>query len=77
MATAKYFYKSECDENEKSLFVESNGWVNNFMHHNGFSLHRKTTTAQQDPERQIDNLFCIFWMLVVFQLNLNTLLQVQ
>ena len=32
MATAKYFYESECGESEKSLFVVSNGWVNNFMH---------------------------------------------
>ena len=33
-----------------------NGWVNNFMRRNGFSLHRKTTTAQQVPERLIDKL---------------------
>ena len=33
-----------------------NGWVNNFMHRNGFSLRYKTTTAQQDPERLIDKL---------------------
>ena len=46
--------KSECDENEKSLFVASNGWVNNFMRHNGFLLCCKTTTAQQDPEWLID-----------------------
>ena len=26
------------------------------MHHNGFSLHHKTTTAQQDPEQLIDKL---------------------
>ena len=56
MTEAKQFYKSECDENEKSLFVASNGWVNNFMRRNGFSLRRKTTTAQQDPERLIDKL---------------------
>ena len=56
MAKAKWFYESECDESEKSLFVERNGWVNNFMHGNGFSLQHKTTTAQQDPERLIDNL---------------------
>ena len=39
-----------------SLFVASNGWVNNFMCDNSSSLHRKTTTAQQDPERLIDKL---------------------
>ena len=54
MAKAKYFFESECDKSEKSVFVVSNGWVNNFMHRNGFLLHRKTTTAQQDSERLID-----------------------
>ena len=52
----KYFYESECHESEKFLFVASNGWVNNFMLCNGFSLPCKTTTAQQDPERLIDML---------------------
>ena len=61
MSQAKYgqdeiFYESECDESEKSLFVASNGWVNNFMLLNDFSLYHKTTTAQQDPERLIDML---------------------
>ena len=56
MAKEKYFYESECDESEISLFVASNEWVNNFMHPNGFSLRRKTTTAQQVPERLIDKL---------------------
>ena len=51
MAKTKHFYKSECDESDKSLFMASNGWVNNFMHCNGFLLHCKTTTAQQDPQR--------------------------
>ena len=55
MARAKYFYESEC-ENEKSLFVVSNGLVNNLMRCNGFSLRRKTTSAQPDPERLIDKL---------------------
>ena len=56
MAKAKYFYESECDESEKSLLVTGNGWVNNFVRRNGFPLHRKTTTAQEDPERLIDKL---------------------
>ena len=30
----------------RNLFVARNGWVNNFMRRNGFSLHRKTITAQ-------------------------------
>ena len=56
MAKTKYFYKSECDKSVKSLFVVSNGWFNNFMRRNGFSLHRKSTIAQQDLERLIDKL---------------------
>ena len=36
MAKVKYFYKSKCHESDKSLFVASNGWVNNFMRRNGF-----------------------------------------
>ena len=56
MAKAKYFYRSECDESEKSLFVASNWWVNNFMRRNGFSLRRKTITVQQDAERLTDKL---------------------
>ena len=56
MAKAKYFYKREYNESEKSLFVVSTGWVNNFMHHNGFLLSCKTTTVQQDPEWLIDKL---------------------
>ena len=69
MAKAKYFYKSECDESEKSYFVAINGWVNNFMHRNGFSLRCKTTTAQQDPERLIDKL--ILYILHVRRLSIK------
>ena len=54
MATTKYFYENKCNENEKSVFLRSNGWVNNFMRRNRFLLNHKTTTRQQDPERLID-----------------------
>ena len=40
MAKAKYFYKSECDENEKSVFAASNVWVNNFMRRNGVVISK-------------------------------------
>ena len=56
MGKMKYFYESEHDESVKSLFVVNNGWVNNFMCHNGFSLHCKTTMAEQDSERLIYKL---------------------
>ena len=66
MSKTKCFYESECDESEKSLFVVGNGWVNNFMLRNGFLLHRKTTTAQQDPERLI-------YMLILYILHARRL----
>ena len=47
MAEAKY---------EKFFFVVNNGWINNFMRHNGFLLHRKTPTSQKDSKRLIDKL---------------------
>ena len=56
MAKAKYFYENECDKSVKFLFAATNGWLNNFIRRNGFSLHRKTATAHQDPERLIDKL---------------------
>ena len=69
MAKTKYFYESECDESEKSLFLASNGWVNNFMLRNVFLLHRKTTTAQQDSEWLIDKL--ILYILHACRLSLK------
>ena len=56
MANVKYFYKSECDKSEKSPFVASNRWVNNFMCCNGFLLRCETKRAQQDPEQLIDKI---------------------
>ena len=56
MVNAKYFYKSECDESEKSLFVTDIGWVNNFMRRNLFSVKPKTATVQQNSEWLIDKL---------------------
>ena len=59
MTKAKYSYESECNESEKSLFVASNRWVNNFMCHNGFLLLYKTITTQQDSEQLIDKLIIL------------------
>ena len=56
MVNAKYFYETEFNRGEKSLFVASNKWVNNFMRCNIFSLRRKTITTLQDSERLIDRL---------------------
>ena len=39
-----------------SVMKVRNVWVNNFVCCNGFSLHHKTTTAQQNPEQLIDKL---------------------
>ena len=57
-----------CNESEKSLFVASIRWVNNFMYRNGFWLHRKTT-RQQDPERLIDKL--ILYILYARRLSIK------
>ena len=58
-----------CEESERSLFVASNGWLNNFMRRNGLSLRRKPTTAQQDPERLTDKL--ISYILHVRRLSIK------
>ena len=49
--------------------MPSNGWVNNFMHRNGFSLYHKTTTGQQDSERLIDKL--ILYILYARRLSIK------
>ena len=69
MVKAKCLYEDGCEESERSLFVASNGWLNNFMRRNGLSLRRKTTTAQQDPERLIDKL--ISYILHVRRLSIK------
>ena len=69
MVKTKYFHKSECNESEKSLFVVSNGWVNNFTRCNGFSLYCKATTAQQDPEWLIDKF--ILYILRALRLSIK------
>ena len=40
----------------KDLFVASRGWCEKFMRRHGFSLRRKTTTAQRDPSHMIDRI---------------------
>ena len=37
-------------------FVASRGWCEKFMKRHGFSLRRKTTTAQKDPSLLVDRL---------------------
>ena len=51
MVKAKYFYESECDESEKSLFVASNGWVNNFLRPNGRKKNSKCYVAKQQHNK--------------------------
>ena len=69
MAKAKCLYGSECDECGKSLFVAKNGWINNFIRRNGFLLHCKTATAQEDPKRLIDKL--ILYIFHARRLSIN------
>ena len=52
-----------CDMTENNLvdnddFKASRGWLEKFMKRNGLSLRRKTTVAQQDPDRMVAKLVC-------------------
>ena len=49
-------YDEKCHKSEKDLFKATTGWLDKFMCRNGLSLRRKTTTAQQDPNRLIHKL---------------------
>ena len=44
------------DPATKYSFVASCGWCEKFMRRHGFSLRRKTTTAQKDPSYMIDRI---------------------
>ena len=46
----------ESDHVDKDDFKASRGWLSKFMKRNGLSLRRKTSVAQQDPERMIAKL---------------------
>ena len=56
MLKAKRMYDEKCHESGKDLFKATTVWLGKFMRRNGLSLRRKTTTAQQDPNRLIDKL---------------------
>ena len=42
------------DPASRDAFVAGRGWCEKFMRRHGFSLYRKTTTAQEDPSHLID-----------------------
>ena len=44
------------DPATRDSFIASRGWCENFMRRHGFSLRRKTTTAQKDPSFLVDRL---------------------
>ena len=44
------------DPATKDSFVASRGWCEKFMQRHGFSLQRKTTTAQRDPSYMMDSI---------------------
>ena len=48
--------KGSDDEDLESDFKASTGWLRQFLQRAGFSLRRKTSMAQKDPERLIDKL---------------------
>ena len=44
------------DSATRDSFIASRGWCGNFMRRHGFSLRRKTATAQKDPSFLVDRL---------------------
>ena len=52
----KIFDDKTTDPASRDAFVANGGWCEKFMRHHGFSLRRKTTTAQKDPSYLIDRL---------------------
>ena len=55
-AEIMYSNMKESDHVDKDDFKASRGWLSKFMKGNGLSLRRKTSVAQQDPERMITKL---------------------
>ena len=52
----KIFDDKTTDPASRDAFVASRGWCEKFMRRHGFSLRRKTTTAQRDASYLIDRL---------------------
>ena len=45
----------------ESEFTASTGSLRRFLHRTGFSLRRKTSVAEKDPERLIDKVDPLFY----------------
>ena len=58
MKKAEITYRDMTENNLVSGedFKGSRGWLRKFMKRNGLSLRRKTSVAQQDPERMVGKL---------------------
>ena len=52
----KIFDDKTTDPASRDAFVASRGWCEKFLRRHGFSLLRKTATAQKDPSYLIDRL---------------------
>ena len=50
------FDEKNNDPAVKNTFIASRGWCEKFMRRHGFSLRRKTTTAQKDPAEMIERI---------------------
>ena len=50
------FNEKNGDPAIRDLLVASRGWCEKFMRRHGFSLRRKTTTAQKDPLYMVDHI---------------------
>ena len=58
MKKSEVTYRDMTENNlvDNDDFKASRGWLEKFMKRNGLSLRRKTTVAQQDPDRMVGKL---------------------
>ena len=56
MKKAEMVYQDITQESTAKDFKGSRGWLCRFMKRNGLSLRRKTSVAQQDPERLVSKI---------------------
>ena len=50
------FDEKNDDPTIRDSFIASRGWCENFVRRHGFSLRKKSTTAQKDPSFLVDRL---------------------
>lgn len=46
----------ECEDNTRSVFKASRGWVDKFLERNELRVRRRTTVAQKEPDKMIEKM---------------------